>query len=538
MNLKDFLLNKQAPTAVFIFGLIMIWLLLIFFVNPLGDFPLNDDWAYGQAVFNLVELGKLQFSGWQSMPLIVQVLWGMLFCLPLGFSFTALRFSTLVLGLVGVVTVYLLFRQVRARHSLAFLGALLLAINPLYFSLANTFMTDVPFFALSMLAVLFFIRGLENERKIDIGLATLFVCAATLIRQLGLVISLAFLITYFVKNGFKTKNFIMAVYPAFINVTIFLAYNLFLQFTVGLPTLYTIKTTILTAVLQKPLDVNLLFLAKYSLLTLLTLGLFLAPFLLLFIWSGRKFILQTFIVFILALLFWLKKPLPLLGNILIDFGVGPLTLRDTYILGLEHFPTAPQIIWWLLTLVALFAAVCLLDVLRRSLRKDWRNYFVVLIIAGYFLPIALVGVFDRYLIFLLPLLMVLIIVNNQVKLSRTTLLSIVILLLVGAGFTSVATHDYLAWNRARWQALHYLTYEKGVSPQDIDGGFEFNGWFGYHPAYRIKPGLSWWWVNNDDYVVAFGFIAGYQPIKSFVYKRYFPWGEGNIFVLKKEGVSE
>ncbi|MEO0073883.1 MAG: hypothetical protein ABIK43_04400, partial [candidate division WOR-3 bacterium] len=66
--------------------------------NPLGDFPLNDDWSYGTAVRTLLQQGRLQLHPWTSMPLLTQILWGTLFCLPKGFSFSALRISTLVLS--------------------------------------------------------------------------------------------------------------------------------------------------------------------------------------------------------------------------------------------------------------------------------------------------------------------------------------------------------------------------------------------------------------------------------------------------------
>ncbi|HLA86644.1 MAG TPA: hypothetical protein VJL10_01350, partial [Anaerolineales bacterium] len=61
-----------------------MWLLLVLFVNPVGKFPLNDDWSYARAVQSLVEHGHLELTGFTSMPLIAQALWGALFCLPFG----------------------------------------------------------------------------------------------------------------------------------------------------------------------------------------------------------------------------------------------------------------------------------------------------------------------------------------------------------------------------------------------------------------------------------------------------------------------
>src|SRR6266481_12743 len=87
------------------------WTLSVFLVNPIGNFPLNDDWAMGKTVNHLLEAGTYRPSGWTGMPLITQILWGALFCIPNGFSFTALRFSTLTLSLAGIAATYYLVRQ-------------------------------------------------------------------------------------------------------------------------------------------------------------------------------------------------------------------------------------------------------------------------------------------------------------------------------------------------------------------------------------------------------------------------------------------
>jgi hypothetical protein len=49
------------------------------------------------------------------MTRVFQIVWGALFCFPFGFSYTALRISTLTLGLVGV-TGYLRIAPADANH--------------------------------------------------------------------------------------------------------------------------------------------------------------------------------------------------------------------------------------------------------------------------------------------------------------------------------------------------------------------------------------------------------------------------------------
>ena len=104
---KGSLLNPDLePVAV----TCVAWVLLAFLIDPRGDFPLNDDWAFGLPVKALVEHGSVRFTEWTCPSLITQMGWGRVFCLPGGFSFTALRLSTLTLGLVALVTQYFLLR--------------------------------------------------------------------------------------------------------------------------------------------------------------------------------------------------------------------------------------------------------------------------------------------------------------------------------------------------------------------------------------------------------------------------------------------
>jgi len=90
----------------------------------------------------------------------------------------------------------------------------------------------------------------------------------------------------------------------------------------------------------------------------------------------------------------------------------------------------------------------------------------------------------------------------------------------------------LSWNRARWQALNNLAAER-VTPIDIDGGFEFNGWYLYDLNYIPRLKKSWWWVFRDDFMVTFGPVPEFTEIKRYPFRRWLPPGEGNILVLQR-----
>lgn len=118
------------------FILTILWCALILVVNPIGDFPLNDDWSYAKDVKTFVEENRLTFDSWGAMTLVVQTLWGTLFCKIFGFSFTVLRFSNLLLSWVAILGCYHLFKESGKSSQIAFWGTLLVIFNPFYFCLS------------------------------------------------------------------------------------------------------------------------------------------------------------------------------------------------------------------------------------------------------------------------------------------------------------------------------------------------------------------------------------------------------------------
>ncbi len=528
-----------------------IWLLLVLLADPRGEFPLNDDWSYARAVMQLVDHGHLELTGFTSMPLLAQVFWGALFCLPFGFSFLALRISTITLGLVGIVAAYQLLEQFTDDHMLAVLGTLLLAVNPLYFQLSLTFMTDVPFFAFSMLSILFLARALQTEQRWPLVVGFLLALVALLIRQLAIIIPIAFLIAYVIKHGPNRRALLGAAIPAAALVGLLLAFPALLGHTIGLPALYNrAYEPIQEAALQGAFRIVPIFLDRLF-VEWIYLGLFTLPFGILV--AGQPAhrylaLLQaaTFLA-IAGLLLWQHRSMPLTGNVLFDGGLGPVLLRDTYILGLSHWPSLPPVIWTLVTLAAIVGSVLLLSrlaaiaqraILQHSLPLEQRPVWVFLLSAAalYAFAIAVTGFLDRYLIWLLPLLACILVASRSrsplhVPPARVWIAGI--LVTASALFGVAGTHDYLAWNRARWQALGDLMTLEHASFADIDGGFEFNGWYAYNANYIPVPSKSWWWIQDDDIVISLGPIPGYVERKRVEFQRWMPFGRAGILVLSR-----
>lgn len=546
------------------------WVLMVFVVNPSGDFPLNDDWSYGLAVKTLLEEGRLHLIDWIATTAVTQIFWGALFCLPFGFSFTALRASSLVFGIIGVLATYGLLRETKAPRPVAFLGAVILATNPLYFELSNTFMTDVPFLAIAMSSFLMFIRGMRRNRQSQILAGALLACVATLIRQVGFVIPLSFALAYLVLNDVRPRAWISAAYPTLLGIVTLLIF----QLTQGFSNNY--GHVDLPSALHMSLGSLLTAFAVNGFIALSYTGLFLLPFLLLRLpvsWSKLSFrgrllsvlIFAGFCIGLLGLLIWQGRSMPFLpehGNLLMKSGLGPTPLRDSY-LEIRYLPNIPGSLWWAVTAASALGAGLLLATLFLAARQidhrhikadsagpEWnltatkpfhRSLIVFLGSACilYFAPMGITGFYDRYLIPLLPLLMSLVALATmsiESPIRRWQVLPAAFLLVVYMLFTLGAAHDYFSWNRARWDALHYLMgQEMRISSQNIDGGYEFNGWYNYDAHYQASPEKSSWWVENDDYVVAFGIIPGYQVIRQLPYEKWIPFGQGHIFILHRTG---
>lgn len=545
-----------------------LWCLSLAIVNPSGEFPLNDDWAYGLTAKQLVETGEFRPTGWGAMTLITHVAWGSLFCLPGGFSFEALRLSTLAISLIGIMAAYLLMRELRQSRWSAVVVALTVAFNPIYYALSNTFMTDVPFTAMTILASVFLVRSLKWDSTFDLLMGALLTVAATLNRQAGIATPLAFAICLVLKNGLTGRNVIRALLPSALCLGALSAFQLWTAATGRLPVHHSARSE---RVLEAFADPGVFWgFVKSAYIPLPYLGWFLLPVLVFTLgsnWAYLKGKMGTRIAMLtaalvlggLTLALWHKGDLmPIRGNIIVPAGIGPLTLRDTCVAGTTHMPGLSTHFWLAMTAASLLGGAMVvigMGVAAVSLfQKPWSGKlapnqamtaFVLLSAAIYMVPIFLVHFLDRYLVPLVPLIAASIASSTshtpkQSGAMGARLLPIVSSVLIGqlAVFAICGTRDYLAWNRARWVALSELTHVERVEPKDIDGGFEFNGQHLYNPQYVAKPGRSGWWVEGDEYVIAFCSISGYSVARTYPYRQWMPPRDSAVVVLEKDHAND
>jgi hypothetical protein len=113
-------------------------------VNPFVQMPFNDDWTYSFTVRELLRTGHLTYHCGESASFITQAYWGAFIARLFGYSFVALRFSTLPWAAGSATLCYLLARHANLRPAPAVFSTLLLGLSPLFLPLATSFMTDVP----------------------------------------------------------------------------------------------------------------------------------------------------------------------------------------------------------------------------------------------------------------------------------------------------------------------------------------------------------------------------------------------------------
>ena len=547
MAFNMLVLTKRNQLIDILF-LIVIYIVSILIVNPLGNFPLNDDWSSAHPVKSLVERGDWRPTGFTGMSLITQSLWGAIFCIPTGFSFNALRFSTLTLTIVGIIGVYSLFIANNRGRLLAAMAALTLAFNPIYYCLSFTFMTDVPFTALVILSSIFFVRCIRRFGYLDFSIACVLAVAATLCRQVGLFLPLAFAVALVMQRGFSRRCLLRAILPSMVCVTVLMLFQQWMTITGRMPFMYG------TFGDPESRSMSIKAIASRTDMALLYLGLFCLPILLLGS-TNRRLSTNSPLLRMLPVLLGggfallsvyvsfgpLERWMPIGGNILISEGLGPIAIS-------EHWEKLPSWFWQIVTVLSIIGGTLLVTrivavslVLIQQMTpyytkdEDTIQIFFLTAAGVYLLPILVGGLFDRYLVPLVPFLLYL----NAHRLPREDVVATIrksgaaVLVAFSVVFSVAGTRDYLAWNRVRWEALTELQQTAGVKAHDIDGGYEYIGWF-LSDTIKQENRNEIFWNKNARYRIGSIEMSGFKVVKEYGYFNWMPPTPRTILLLKKD----
>jgi hypothetical protein len=549
--------------------LLFVWALLVLIVNPVGEFMVNDDWAFVKSLEAFRSEGRLIATGWgpSGAPggpaLIFHLLWGDLFSYLAGFSLTTLRISVLTLGILGSFGLLCLFWAAGVSPWLSLLGTLTVVVNPLFLAESFTYMTDVTFASLAIFALLFLSLGVEKSRTSLIIMGLVFALGSILTRQIGMVIPLAFLgACWGHPQGKKLGKLRMTFLAVGIALIPWSVYEVFLSLQGSTPlTQHQVIHKIFTAPVEKGFLGYLGFLGSNLFFSELAyVGFFVSPLLALgygYYFQRKSFrhffvtLTASFIILEAAILAGLVNPPVIFArNVLFNLGIGPILLKDTYILGIQRTVAISPPVYYLLVYWAVLAAGVLLALIFSSLKgllphdgqgerppPSFAATMSLLAAVFYLIIITLTGLHDRYLIPVIIFLVIWLVLDKASAQDSFTrfwrILPGLVPLFLFMFFTPLALHDFMEMKRSLKSAQDHLVQDLKVEPCHLDGGFEFNGYHCYNQDFKGRPGLSWWWVSREDYLLTLGPLPGYRLLRSFPFKRYLG-GEGAVCVLEPE----
>ncbi len=531
---------------------------------------INDDFAFTKALDTLRTHGFLgpTWVGPQGEgggpALITHLIWGLLFSEIFGHSLTVLRLSVLILSVVGSLAFFYLLKTTKAGDWISFWGTLTFMFNPLYLSQSFTYMTDITFVSLVIFSFLLIQRGIDKNQAFVVAIGLVFGLLATLSRQFGVIASLAFVLTCFIHHkGRQFGRARAAVMTILVTILPWLAFERFLYWSGSTPiTNHVLLRELLTYPISKGFPDYLVFI--FGQLCQSVLGytaFFVSPVVALlyrqyFQEAAFRYFFFIVTAFFLTLEFaifagFVNPPEFITGNVIFNFGIGPILLKDVYILGVKRMANLPPWFYYILVWWAVLSLGIVLPLVYNRIRQILRmiiqstehtqvsflSCLTLIFILIYGGVIILIGIRDRYLI---PLsVMAIVFVFSCSEILRNYRLSLkgsapaAVSLIFMAIFSVGGTHDFMALKHSQAMALNYLTKDLKVNPCNLDGGMEFNGYNCFHQDQQSPKGVSWWWVNQEDYVVTLGNLNGFQTVRKFPFQRLLG-KDGAIYILKPQ----
>jgi hypothetical protein len=522
-----FALDALAPAAILLFAYFATGIALRLF----ADVPLHDDWTYAWSVEHFLKTGKLQVLDWSIHYPFAQILWGALFCLPFGFSFSALRVSIVVLAWLGSLALYGTLREVGRARTESLIASLVLIVNPVFYLLSFSFMTDVPFVSISNIAFFFIVRGFSRTNALDLWIGCAFGVVGFFVRQLAIAIPGAVLLYVMFEPSFRSRQYLL---PPLVTSLLICFTPYLIAETMGLTSQYTAREWVLDKWLHQPeLGIpGLVRIMMHSGLALfpMTMPLMGSYYRRLRFWCVLGLLL---LLTGCAILFTPEIPKPLDGMWnLIALGKERRLLR-----GAPDPDFLPSWLNYPLLAFSLFSfagiVIKVIDVAR--IEKSLR--LLVWYALSHFGLIMIVWLFDawgsdRYSIALLPPLIVLL-AGPQLRLT-TTAAGIAALFLVGMLVTWSETQN----NRAAAEALAWLR-TRGIPFSDIDAGYALDGWYLYAHPENLAPGQiperDVPFVTTNErrpYVIATAPLNGYKVLRNYRWSIPLRSLEYNIYVLQ------
>ena len=520
-----------APGAI----LILLYSSAAILVRPFANLPFHDDWTYAWSVEHLLKTGELQILDWSVHYPFAQILWGALFCLPYGFSFSALRVSTVVLAWLGALALYGTLRELGHTRNASLIATVVLVANPVFFVLSFSFMTDVPFLSFANIAFFFIAQGLSRRSPLEIYAGCIFAAGALFIRQIAVAIPASLLLYFLFTPSHRSWRYLLPT--SGICLLFFLAPILTAQVFGMTSQSKSLTTWVIDFWLHHYNQAvpGVLRILMHGGLALLPLSMPIVAS----VYRRRLFwgaVIALFILTGCSILFGGEIPNP-------QDGMWQLNTLGRERRLLQGTPTPDFLPSWLnppLFMLSLFSSAVMIvkvvDVICAGIGKPLGLFvwyasiqFALIMVLWFFGPWGS----DRYSVVLLPPLIV-ILANSRLR-SKIALASIGVLF----ALSMLVTWNESQTSRAIAEALAWLR-GKDIPFASIDAGYVFNGWNLYAHPENLSPGAvpernvplvtS---KENKPYVIAASPIAGYRVIREYSWAIPLTSFEPKVYVLEK-----
>lgn len=453
--------KRPLAAAASLAGLWALWR----WVDPSGDFPVNDEWTYAFPVRHWVSGEGFHLCQHASLPGLPPILIGALFAKIFGFSYPLLRFTSLLWGGLAAFFLHRILRDEGVDPSRALLTSGLLLFNPIFFYLSLTFHMDVPFTALMLGAVLCYLRGERTDSSAwDIG-AGLLASAATMTRQPGVLI----FIGMFTARLITSRRPLLPLALSALPVPVFYSWIYFIHGPTWAMQMIVGKEGV--GVFSPGVFRRLVCMS-------LTLAFFSVPLW----WGPFKHTLKTFLI------------LGITVGIAMAMGPWPLFMNTLHTTGLGHVAVFQSGLWktaglfwsspWIWAGLSVVAGVALAWALVSGHFGPWRREETRLGYAALPPAYALLsryGFFDRYLMpSLAGILAMAALRRPKASPSPTAWL---FLLLMG-GVSLAGSRDYFAWNRAKWE-LGRKALKMGYRPDEVSNGIDWAAYWFYEDRMNL-----------------------------------------------------
>ena len=495
-------------------------------LRPFQNTPYIDDWIYAWSVERLRLNSRLQVLDFSLHANVTHIVWGWLFTVPFGFSFVALRWSTFTLAAAALCAMYLLLGRLDVGRREALVGTAALAVYPVFAILGASFMTDVPFVSITVLASYAAVTAIRHHSTRWLVVATVLGSLAVGVRIIGLVMPVALCASLVVSHdawGRRRGRWAIALAP----IAVFACLVYWSSSRVHhIADVTWLENSVTRRLSQLHVVWQLLPAMSAETVGLLVgcLGLALLPLSLATL--RRETLLRTagFAIAIggvLALLHLAgtRYPLPLDGDGTWRFdGLGFTPLLVPFYGG----PDVPAWLAWAALKVAVLsiASVAAVACRRRSLRPGEPFLFWMLLGHAGALPVLWL-IHDRYVLVFVPLAVALLLTAQPRIDLRVAAGGLLLFALISAA----GIRDHLHYNASLWAAVEALD-RAGVPPSEVDGGYVVNGWRQYaHPEHAPRAAngeVDVPWVNGGaelPYAVANSVPEGWIVLDRFAYRR-------------------